>query len=310
MTDKVYLKKDEFVPYATDEEGTVHIHHCKGGTGNDSLYITRKEDGSIVAFCHHCSARGSHRVLGSRAIQGRDKNGRATGISGTTTRESETADAGSGGLGHTGDSAASRSSVRANELDFLHHTGTRTPEDWPDHAKKWVLEYGLTYGQVVTAGMVYIGGDLVGDDAIAYPLEAKGAYQVRHFDGKLKYEIVGKADARIYYKEGQIAQPLVFVEDVRSAMKVSSYANAIPLLSTSMSDEMLAKLIDKQESFTKVVVWLDNDNKEVNAAAHKLYAKLVKVLTVPVRLVNKQITTQDPKELKHHNIERILNGLL
>ena len=308
MTDKVYLKKDEFVPYATDEEGTVHIHHCKGGTGNDSLYITRNEDGSIVAFCHHCSARGSHRVLGSRAIQGRDKDGRATSISGTTTREPETADAGSGGLGHAGDSAATRSSVRANELDFLYHTGSGTPEDWPDHAKKWVLEYGLTYGQVVTAGMVYIG-DHARDDAIVYPLEAKGAYQVRHFDGKLKYEIVGKADARIYYKEGQIMQPLVFVEDVRSALKVSSYANAIPLLSTSMSDEMLAKLIDKQESFTKVVVWLDNDNNEVIKAAHKLHEKLIKVLTVPVGLIHKQVTTLDPKELRHHSIERILNEL-
>ena len=56
-----WLKKNDFVPYSPTHAGTNQVHHCKTGVDNDRLFVTRLEDGlTVVAFCHHCGAKGYH----------------------------------------------------------------------------------------------------------------------------------------------------------------------------------------------------------------------------------------------------------
>lgn len=50
-----YQKYNHLFP---SEPGTIHTHHCKEGVRNDSFYITRNQDMSVVAFCHHCQESG------------------------------------------------------------------------------------------------------------------------------------------------------------------------------------------------------------------------------------------------------------
>ena len=73
-TSNQWLNPSDYVDMAPESPGTVNIFHCKQGPGNDRLYITRKEDGNIVAYCHHCGSRGAHRVAGQRAFSRREQN--------------------------------------------------------------------------------------------------------------------------------------------------------------------------------------------------------------------------------------------
>lgn len=56
----MYLKHDEFLPYAPDSVGKIRINHesdsCHGG--RDSMIISRKPDGSVNAYCFRCGGKG------------------------------------------------------------------------------------------------------------------------------------------------------------------------------------------------------------------------------------------------------------
>ncbi len=57
------LTKSSWEPYAPDRAGTVRVNHdpCPAGTDTKRrLYVTRKEDGNVIAYCHNCSCSGFH----------------------------------------------------------------------------------------------------------------------------------------------------------------------------------------------------------------------------------------------------------
>lgn len=60
MTDR--LEPNDFVPYAPSEVGEqVNIFHCKTGKGNDRMYVKRKSQDEIIAFCFHCGMKGYYK---------------------------------------------------------------------------------------------------------------------------------------------------------------------------------------------------------------------------------------------------------
>ena len=56
------LRTNEFLHQAPDS-GTVRVNHDECPAGQDTrrrLYVTRKEDGNVIAYCHNCSNSGFH----------------------------------------------------------------------------------------------------------------------------------------------------------------------------------------------------------------------------------------------------------
>ncbi len=56
------LRSSEYMPYATAHRGTERVNHddCPAGTDNKRrLYVTRKEDGHVVAYCYNCGYSGA-----------------------------------------------------------------------------------------------------------------------------------------------------------------------------------------------------------------------------------------------------------
>ena len=156
------LEHDEFVPYAPDEPGTVHIHHCKTGNNNDRLYITRKDDDSIVAYCHHCGASGGFNVLGNRVIKASERNKTDAGPGDAAGDELHVSDAGTDGQGTGEADAATTAGTGSVQPGFV---PTGNPEidvkDWPMVAQEWWFEYGLTITQSHEAGAMYYPDDEV-----------------------------------------------------------------------------------------------------------------------------------------------------
>lgn len=143
-------------------------------------------------------------------------------------------------------------------------------------------------------------------------LKGQGAYQYRNFspDAKLKYKTYGPAMAPVIRRRGDGEVPLVLVEDFRSAFKVSQVAPSVPILSTKVSDEMVARLIqflNANRGITSLVIWLDNDNRRVISDSIAMQDTLKSCLKVPVYRVKSSQCKRDPKELHLHSIEALID---
>jgi len=309
MTTTQKLSQDEYVPLAPEEPGTVHVHHCKEGHGNDSLYITRKDDDTILAYCHHCGASGVHSVLGSRTIQGRKKVDISVDNGGNATGTEQNNSSDTSGPGTSGDSSTSRANILAAQRIDEYSNASTDPRDWPAHAKKWWLEYGLTYDQATRFGVVY--SEEVNAMILPINLWKHGSVQYRYFDkdSKLKYQTFGSSLSSILRPGSITSLTLVLVEDYRSAVKVSQYTSAVPLLSTKMSDKLVQYIIEEQTRSNEVLVWLDNDNRRVVQDAEDLQRKLQQCLKIPVYRVKKADCSKDPKELNLYDLRNVITGV-
>ena len=303
---KTYLKKNEYVPHAPSEPGTVHIHHCKDGHNNDRLYITRKEDGTILAYCHHCGLGGSHHVLGSRTIQARTSSEMAHGMRSHLNEKGHRYD---DGVDETfRESRVDRRSEGQGRKLLLHST---RPEHvckadgfatWGTHAKRWWLGCGLTVKDAEEHGVyydmernhlvlnVYKDGDIVGE------LRKSG-----EISGP-KYLSVGQQTHQIINTSNSNAgTELLLVEDLRSAYKASKLINVLPLLGTQMSSDHKAAIVAAKPS--KVLIWLDNDNPQVRRSARSIKKSLQSL--VPCVIITYE--GKDPKELGLSQLKEILD---
>lgn len=154
--------------------------------------------------------------------------------------------------------------------------GVSDPLEWSKPARDWLLSY-LTVAEARSLGAVEARNRLwlpVLKDGIP----VKWAGRMLHKDDRVKY-LTGQAPGYIvhdpYGVETPTPAPLVIVEDIVSAVSVASRLRvpAYPALSTSMSTAQANHLYFWRARFglpLTFVVWLDNDNAQVNRASRHL----------------------------------------
>lgn len=275
MSHQNYLKRTEFVPFApTEPGGQVHIHHCKEGKNNDRLYIKLTDDGrTVLAYCHHCGARGAASA-DSHAIP--------------TFRPY-------------------RRSVRRIEKE-LPWDASCVLSDWETEAKLWISKYEITEFEVKEYEICYspINHQIFfsrrkQDGTFGFMqsrlLRGDGPKYITH---KLAFD-----EPSIYFLGNLLANKAILVEDFVSAVKCARHnVCAIPLLGTNLRETVLAEML--KHNFKEVLIYLDNDNKQVVANSNKLLMRLRNlynnVIIVPWVKDPKSCTDKELKGLIEHGI--------
>jgi len=287
-----WLDKEDFVPFASENLGEeVHVHHCKQGRNNDRLYIKRETNGDIIAYCHHCGARGIHRESGTRNIH--------------TKRL----------LSHHEAKDSSGALALPKDIEF-------NINKWPVDARVWPMKYGITEDELNanrvgyserSGGIVLPTFDAKGIlSAFSVRFDKNGIERFKKYTGRspAKYRtyraknvtgfnrlfVADKAHGTSIIGSKLVA---VLVEDVLSAIKVSRIAEGIALQGTGIDDEAVFTLAKKYDI---IFIWLDNDNNQVK----KSQSKLIKRLQLYNRNINIIYTDRDPKEFTTKEIENIL----
>ncbi len=278
------LSFDEFVPFAPDTVGEqVHVEHCKPGRAK--LYIKRTENG-ILAFCHHCNHSGAY--LNSMESASKREDVSRTGIS-FDHRQSESGNDGYGAF-----------SLPADTEGRAGH--------WPRDAREWAEQF-LTEQELTDSPFCYserAGGILFP----YYSREVLAGYQVRLFPDRkgMKYKTVRNkslpndvALASFHPDKTPVKPDFVLVEDWISAYKckLAGYASQA-LMSTNLTKGRLYPIV---ADWPRIIVALDNDNKQVK----KAQAKLVRDLSCYSQV--KSVLLE--RDLKYETIDRIreiLNG--
>lgn len=275
-----YLLTNEFVPHAPKNAGTIHINHTGCPAGDDRkqrLYITRKVDGSIVAFCHHCSLAG---------FQGVSKLGRTSrAVSGTLRALEDELHA----RGTEEDAALGRKGHTGTETVRFPASASFTPEEWPKEVTDWYQQYGITNEEARRYGFSYIPSGFY-HGRLALPCWSGVSllgYQLRQIsgtDGPKYYSVFNRSEdkrkvfdssktqagtAPVPVVAGVPSSTVVIVEDTLSAIKVGRQARAIACLTSTIDHDTLVSL--RCEGYNRAVVWLDNDNPDVNRKARTIY---------------------------------------
>ena len=132
------------------------------------------------------------------------------------------------------------------------HNFTR---DFSPRALDWITKY-ITVEQALRHNVMYNPER----DQVVFTWPDTDFYQARNLDpdSKVRYFTSGShADILPIYYSNQDDGVVVLVEDCLSAIKIASYCHdAMPLLSSSISKDKLARLSQRYEF---AVVWLDHD---------------------------------------------------
>lgn len=273
MTDWLY--KNEYVPFAPEEAGTVNIHHCKSGKDNDKLFITRCEDGlTILAYCHHCGKRGYHNQTDSANIK--------TLLAAKENRK-----------------------VLAKVGGKYEHKLPRDCKsfgsDWPTPARVWVRRYGITKRELDDYGICY--SESLGRVVMpVYDGDGLALYQARKifdFDDGPKYLTYHNRNGSVWFSHLPSIRTLVICEDILSAIKVSRLLPSCAVLGTSISDKSF-NIITKQ--FDEFIIFMDDDNIDVRTKQLTLKNRLE--MFGKVRIVHTK--GKDAKEHTNQQLEDIL----
>lgn len=303
------LSPEEFMPYAPSAYGTqVNVHHCRLGKDNDRMYVRRNDDGSVVAFCHHCNGRGYRKSETSRSRPKDPEEVRKSNGPGP---------------------------VRLPD-DFTTDVDGAGRSPWSPQAKAWVRQYGVTDDELVSNSVGYsrlLGG-------VVFPVFGPEGtplfYQYRPVDTQVgrvqreegtageaksppKYVSVGKRsrsrDGGLFrtvpsWHDGTVRNDgtdigvtrAVLVEDVISAIIVSRVpgCQGIALMGSGLSDRALRQLATEYDDF---VVFLDNDNSEVRASQRKLNKVLSPLIPGECRII---CSDRDPKEHRLRELMELL----
>jgi len=289
---RAFLKKDEYLPYAPNEiNATVNIHHCKEGKNNDRLYITRKEDGSVVAYCHHCGLSGVSKHRGPRNIY--------------SYRNKENTPSSTHGLTLPADS----------ELDI---------NKWPAYAKAWPLKYGITPNELHDNHIVFSNswgrvllpifakeGTLVSYQARRVATESSCSATERDQDTRkyiTRYNKSVQCQTSIFIPRNIRASigsnTVVLVEDALSAIKTSRLLPSAALLGTTVQDMDVYNLV---KDYDNIIIFLDNDNGQVKSKMNKLKKRIELLARGRVVVIR---TDKDPKEHSMSELETLFRSML
>lgn len=264
------LKWADIGQYVPSKVGTVTVRHCQS---KPKLYITKKEDGTILAHCFHCGAGGGW------SPQKRD-------------------------IGYIKDRLAGIEKL-GKRVAFPHDYTTDINK-WDAQAYAWVRKYGITAQEVEKYGLGYSSscGSVVLPCYDAGRLLGIQYRRVHRAADEPKYVSYGYRGGFYALFAGvrcvdSVKHTVFIVEDVLSAIKCArTGADAIAILGTSLSDAVIGRLT----TYKTFILYLDNDNPQVLRNRSKIAARLGQFGTVKVV----DIRTKDPKELTTEQLEDIL----
>ncbi len=273
------LRSSEYMPYATAHRGTERVNHddCPAGTDNKRrLYVTRKEDGHVVAYCHNCGNSGANSGTSRFRLASVPKT--------STTSE-----------GHL-------------EMSELFEEKSCK---WPKEMMVWLNKCGISLTIAEKYGIVYDSDDR---RIIIPTLDKSGdlvMFQSRRLyeDGTPKY-LTYKEKGAYYHTalpgKGTILYPntCIIVEDMVSAIRCAEAGlTTVPLFTSTMTDSTLLTI---KVEYDTIVVWLDNDNATVDQHAENLVRKARLIGLKAVRVCEHT----DPKHYENRKIIHIINEVL
>ena len=243
--------------------GSVSLNHCKEGRSNRAFYLRRKEDGVVVGYCHHCGGSGVY--FGANGASRYQAN-RAKGEEPTAEGDSE------------GSDGASFESWKLPNLSEWNDGGVDQGEFGaiPKEFRRWWFLGGLNVSDYVRLRCAYISGMLVvpltrGEEVTNIAARTKSGNDLP------KWVTLGAKTHGFMTTKTSLPNFLVICEDIVSAIRLSRFCTALPLLGTSLSDLHLsdiAKWANEHREKHQVLVWLDNDSPLVVQKAKKICTKL------------------------------------
>lgn len=226
---------------------TERINHdttyCSGES--NSLSISRKDDGTLVMYCHRCGKLGvaSENFRRVAAIKRSDN--------------------------HSGESC-----YQYGESICIPSQSNQQFSQWPVQARHWYRKHGITDSEVKAYGLhfneksrriiipIYQDGELI-------------SYQSRKIfddDPYPKYLTVTKNKSKSFWKkcDKEEIKDVVLVEDVLSGIKVGRNNNVVALTGVNLSDYLMNYL----SKFDRFFIWLDDDKPEVKLKQVQLKNRL------------------------------------
>jgi hypothetical protein len=242
--------KDEGVPPGT----TIHMNHDECGDTRRRLYITVKDDGSAVMWCHNCQKWGGGRL---HARGPRPRPARTVPTKAPLIREEDM-----------------RLSTINHSFFYLTNYGISR-----DTIEKYWIQWEETSNRihypVFDASGIMVGGQL---RAVAQ--ENGHEYAAQCTDLKYiswrKDELVSMQ--HFLFPWSHERKTLVITEDYLSACKVRQVrpdVDAMPLLTVSMQPDTALRIVSR--GYENVIVWLDNDGPIVRLARDKI-VQLLKLM--------------------------------
>ena len=231
-----HIRQDEFMPDAPDRAGTARINHKSCPAGEDirrRLYVTRKEDGNVIAYCHNCSNSGFH---GSASRFRRNP--------------------------------VDVPLVESEEKELIMPEYMRNDKNyWPKEMIAWLIECGIPLQIAQEYGICY---DSKRHRVVIPKLNKDGTlvqYQSRRLvdDGSPKYLTNKLKHEYIHDPIGPGGSTCIIVEDMISSIRLAMLGyDAVPLFTDTMDSESMLTLVGK---YDKIYVWLDNDSVVVDRHA-------------------------------------------
>jgi len=271
------MERIDLKPYKDyfPESGTVHINHCKEGKDNRAFYLTYKEkDNVILGYCHHCLASGVYHLRDDITRQ-------ETKVISKRLKQNRTGSCGDG-------DENSFSKWGLPQLEEW-NSGEIISEGFEglgkDH-KRWWLLAGCNVADFDRLGCAYLS------QMVVIPMRLNGvvtnlACRTKEKSDLPKWVALGKKQHGFMRTKTSLPNFLVICEDVISAIRLSRYVTALPLLGTSLSDYHRSMIRTWERDHRKkhqVLVWLDNDLPEVVQKAKQMCYDLNNFCTASICL--------------------------
>lgn len=254
----------------------VRINHEQCPAGEDTrqrLFVKRKQDDAVLAYCHNCGGWG---IFGSKV----------TRCIADLIQQKEKAemDSVTGAL-------------------VLPPNCSRNHKLWPGHALAWLYKYGITDKEIEDNEIAYSADWR----RVVLPVYEDGKlvyWQARAIlpDQDPKYvSAKSHPKAMFHYHSNHGIGALAITEDILSAIKLGRHCDTIALLGTSPD---IDGLTSRLENYKKVVIALDPDFAGVSKAL-ELERRLSLVFsgTVMCPTLSKQ-----PKEMSNAELEFLSRG--
>lgn len=184
--------------------------------------------------------------------------------------------------------------------------------DFPREGREWLAKSGFTLADADGRGCVWSrregalflpvvreGQSAFGDALPGYMRRkwSPKSYNVMRLTEDPLWGLYRGPEGLPYQLGGK--RPVVIVEDVLSAWRISEVCDAIALCGTELHSTVISAVA--QEGYTDVVVWLDADNPVVRMKARKIANRLNGLATTHM--------IETGKDPKHENVAAILDHL-
>jgi hypothetical protein len=272
---------------------TRRTNHPDCGDRRSRLYITFREDGAggvHLGYCHNCGEPG-HLRSGHASMRTAP---RATSApAGTVVPPGTLAP-----LDGTAPAEGYNWAVGALRLDGMGCKPLHAGLEWDTHTCRVYMPIHDT--QIVApAGGVLSEGELLG-----YQLRRVFDYGPKYLTVSGRHPLWTRFLPAMPHGDAS-GLPFVLVEDWASAYAIarSGAGIGVPLFRSMTTAEHIMAL--KKQGHTKAVIWLDNDNPEVNANAGTL-ARITRAVGIPTAHV---FMAEEPKTMPDAKVAHIVENM-